>query len=102
MTIRCDPVPSGATPASLARARRPYNPSLTREPGVAANSTYLLPKLFPTGKPWSTWNCLVALTSATPSSSATSSTFRVAGPVSFFDDVATYQIAPSGACNEPP
>ena len=31
-----------------------------------------------------------------------SSTCRVAGPVSFFDDVATFQIAPSGACTTPP
>ena len=31
-----------------------------------------------------------------------SSTSRVAGPVSFFDDVATFQIAPSGARTVPP
>ena len=42
---RCDPVPSGETPASFARERRLYSASLT-SPGVVANPTYLLPKLF--------------------------------------------------------
>src|SRR5690349_1378311 len=45
MEIRCDPVPSAGTPTSLAAARRVYNASLIDE-FPAANSTYLLPKLF--------------------------------------------------------
>lgn len=45
MVSRCDPVPSGETPASFARERRLYSASLTSL-GVVANSTYPLPKLF--------------------------------------------------------
>jgi hypothetical protein len=45
---------------------------------------------------------LLALTSSTPSSSTTLSICRVAGPESFFEDVAMVQIAPSGACTAPP
>src|SRR5262249_42584810 len=41
ITIRCDPVPSGATPASLASARRRYRASLTGP--APANSTYIRP-----------------------------------------------------------
>ncbi|CAM3331051.1 hypothetical protein STSO111631_14235 [Stackebrandtia soli] len=51
MTIRCDPVPSGGTPASFAAARRPYNANLMF---AVANSTYLRPKLFATDRPRST------------------------------------------------
>ena len=39
---------------------------------------------------------------ATPSNSTNSSICRVAGPVSFLFDVATFQIAPSGAWTTPP
>src|SRR5262249_56767861 len=75
--------------------------SLTGDDGVS-NSTYLLPKLFATARPRSRLNCLVALTFSTPSSSTKSSTSLVAGPVSFFDDVATFQIAPPGSWTTPP
>ncbi len=101
MTSRCDPVPSGGTPTSSARARRLYSASSTGlEP--AANSTHIRPKLFTTARPWSTENRLVAATSGTPSRSTISSTRRVAGPVSFFAEVATFQIVPSGARTTPP
>jgi hypothetical protein len=45
---------------------------------------------------------LARTTSATPSTSTLSSIRRVAGPVSFFAEVATFQIVPSGACTTPP
>ncbi|ADI12754.1 hypothetical protein SBI_09636 [Streptomyces bingchenggensis BCW-1] len=39
----------------------------------------------------------MAFTSSTPSSRTTSWISRVAGPVSFFAEVAIFQIVPSGA-----
>ncbi|MEV4267330.1 hypothetical protein [Kribbella sp. NPDC049584] len=45
---------------------------------------------------------MLAATSEQPRSSTTESIARVAGPVSFFCDVATFQIVPSGACSVPP
>jgi hypothetical protein len=66
-----------------------------------ANSTYL-PKLFPTERPRSPKNRLLAETSATAIRSTIFSTSRVAGPLSFFADVAPFQIAPSGAWTTPP
>jgi hypothetical protein len=45
---------------------------------------------------------LLALTSSTPSSSTRSSIWRVASPLSFFEEVATFQIVPSGACTTAP
>ena len=45
---------------------------------------------------------MVADTSAAPSSSTILSISRVAGPESFFLEVATFQIVPSGACTTPP
>jgi SMI1 / KNR4 family (SUKH-1) len=53
ITSRCDPDPSAETPASLARARRLYTPSLMCLDG-AANSTYARATLFATWRPWST------------------------------------------------
>ncbi|WP_171983406.1 hypothetical protein [Arthrobacter sp. SRS-W-1-2016] len=45
---------------------------------------------------------MLAETSATAIRSTIFSTSRVAGPLSFFADVATFQIAPSGAWTTPP
>ena len=51
--MRCEPVPSVATPTSLAAARRLYSASFTGEL-PESNSTYLLPKLLATDRPWLT------------------------------------------------
>src|SRR5664279_2893118 len=53
LTIRCEPVPSAATPASFAAALRLYRASFTGE-SAPWNSTYLLPRLLPTERPCST------------------------------------------------
>ena len=49
MAIRCDPDPSGETPATFARARRRYRPSVIG-PDPVSNSTYIRLKLFATGR----------------------------------------------------
>src|SRR5690606_14040727 len=68
ITRRCEPSPSGGRPAFFASALRVLSARVTGEP-AGSNSAYLPPKLRATVRPRSTENCLLAFTSATPSSS---------------------------------
>ena len=101
MMIRCQPLPSGETPSSLAQCEASVERQLDLV-GVSIELDVLASIALRHREAVIHVELPVAATSVAPMRSTISSIFRVAGPVFFFDDVAIFQIVPSGACRTPP